>query len=106
MSTFGVYVALCLPRSTIAIREARRPSVWPVASITNHSRCASPASLVSHELLCVIVDVMGVFLEGGIVYKAAKRLSSDAGQRSLRLRSVTGGCDTTGACRESGSFSS
>src|SRR6185436_8637669 len=58
MSTFGVYVGLCLPRSTRAMREARRPSVWPVASITYHSRCASPASLVSQELFCVVI--MGV----------------------------------------------
>src|SRR5262249_1087797 len=40
------------------MRDARRPSVWPVASITYHSRCASPASLVSQELFCVVI--MGV----------------------------------------------
>src|ERR1700754_3224672 len=41
------------------MRDARRPSVWPVASITYHSRCASPASLVSQELFCVVI--MGVY---------------------------------------------
>ena len=54
----------------------------PVASITNHSRCASPASLVSHELFCVVVVFMG-FLEGGNVYKTAKRLSTSLGVRTL-----------------------
>src|SRR5215212_969076 len=43
------------------MRDARRPSVWPVASITYHSRCASPASLVSQELFWVVI--MGVLLE-------------------------------------------
>src|SRR5215475_3336259 len=41
------------------MRDARRPSVWPVASITYHSRCASPASLVSQELFWVVI--MGVY---------------------------------------------
>src|ERR1043166_6625970 len=77
MSTLGVYVALCLPRSTSAMRDARRPSVWPVASITYHSRCASPASLVSQELFCVVIMA---FTRSAIVYKTAKRLSSAASQ--------------------------
>src|SRR3954453_8922971 len=59
------------------MRDARRPSVWPVASITYHSRCASPASLVSQELFCVVIMA---FTRSAIVYKTAKRLSSAACQ--------------------------
>src|SRR4051812_25055819 len=96
MSTFGVYVALCLPRKTIAIFEARRPSVWPVASTTYHSRWASPASLVSQKLFCIIV-ISGTFAKSKdrplgerIVYKVAKRLSRHASTRPACSFSVTG----------------
>src|SRR5687767_9844332 len=80
MSTLGVYVALCLPRSTIAMREARRPSVCPVASTTYHSRCASPASLVSHELFWVVGVIIwtAISLRRRFVYKVAKVLSRQA----------------------------
>ena len=37
------------------MRDASRPSVWPVASTTYHSRWASPVSLVSQKLFCVVI---------------------------------------------------
>src|ERR1041385_5150883 len=88
MSTFGVYVGLCLPRSTIAMRDARRPSVWPVASITYHSRWASPASLVSQWVLCVICIGKGDRLQGCESSVKERR-------QVLSIRSVSGGCGTT-----------
>src|SRR2546422_5255351 len=42
MSRCGEYSGLCLPISSPATRVARRPSVWPVASITCHSLWISP----------------------------------------------------------------
>src|ERR1043165_4186052 len=68
------------------MRDARRPSVWPVASITYHSRCASPASLVSQELFCVVIMA---FSRSGIVYKTAKRLSRCRDKRWLAGRSAS-----------------
>src|SRR3954452_1733301 len=100
ISTFGVYVALCLPRSTSAIRDARRPSVWPVASITYHSRCASPASFVSQELFWVVIMA---FTRSAIVYKTAKRLSSAACQlRGIGRSMIDEGRETNELHRQTG----
>src|SRR5207249_6632894 len=41
VSTCGVKIGLCLPRSTIATCEAKCPSVFPFASTTYHLRVMS-----------------------------------------------------------------
>src|SRR5215469_3461161 len=41
MSMYGTYRGLSFPLSTLAALVASRPSVWPLASITNHLRSIS-----------------------------------------------------------------
>src|ERR1700693_1082849 len=49
----GVKVGLCLPRSTFATPDARRPRTWSVASTTNQSLFKSAAFAV--HVFCLLI---------------------------------------------------
>jgi len=57
VSTCGVNVGLCLPRSTFATSAANLPTVWPSASTTYHLRSTLAAFAMNVVFTCISLPV-------------------------------------------------